>query len=124
MRSARRRLPHSPRLFTTIALAAAAGLFAALFLGMRIPALWAGLVAVNTVELLLCGYDKLIAGSSAVRVPERLLHIVALLGGSPALLVGMSLFRHKTRKTRFKLYLLAVLLVQAALVAWWIRAFR
>ncbi len=119
-----RRLSHSPRLFSFAALAFGATVFCVLFFGAHIHAVWAYLAAVNLVELLLAGYDKLVAGSNAVRVPERLLHIVALLGGSPALLAAMALFRHKTRKTSFKVFLVLVLVLQAAAVVGWMRWVR
>ncbi len=119
-----RRLAHSPKVFSFAALAVGATLFGLLVLRARWHALWAYLVAVNAVELLLCAYDKLIAGSRGVRVPERLLHIVALLGGSPALLAAMAFFRHKSRKMSFKVFLVVVLALQAAAVAGWMRWVR
>ena len=64
--------------------------------------LLAYLAAVNLVTLALYGYDKLIAGSRWPRVPESLLHGLALLGGSPAALAGQRLFRHKTVKAGFR----------------------
>jgi len=50
------------------------------------------------------------------RIPEAVLHVVALLGGSPGALIGQELFRHKTRKHAFRLVLLAIFLLQAGLI--------
>jgi uncharacterized membrane protein YsdA (DUF1294 family) len=81
-----------------------------------VPPLYAGLIGVNVITLLLYGYDKRQATVGGVRIPEVALHIVALLGGSPAALVGQELFRHKTRKPAFRLVLVGILLLQAGLI--------
>jgi len=74
-------------------------------------------IAVNLSALLLCGYDKSIAGrEDKERIPEAILLGIALLGGSAGLLVGMMKFRHKTAKASFQLMLAIVLLLQVAAV--------
>lgn len=78
-------------------------------------ALGAGLLSL--AALLLCVLDKARARKGARRVPERVLLLLALAGGSPGLLAGMLLTRHKTRKPAFLLPLGAILLAQATL-AW------
>ncbi len=79
----------------------------------------AGLVAVNITTFALYGYDKLAARRRWWRVPEALLHGWALLGGSPAALIGQQVFRHKTIKQRFRVVFWLVVAVQiAALLAW------
>ena len=75
------------------------------------------LVAASCAALVLCGYDKSIAASDALRVPEAVLLAAALLGGTPGLLIGMNLFRHKTLKARFQLQLAVILIIQIALVS-------
>jgi uncharacterized membrane protein YsdA (DUF1294 family) len=72
------------------------------------------LLGVNTSTFFLYGYDKLISGSTALRVPEKVLLMMAAFGGSPAALAGQVLFRHKTsvRKRNFRLRLAVILLVQ------------
>ena len=85
-----------------------------------IPAFYACLLGVNATTLLLYGYDKRQAIVGGYRVPESLLHGAALLGGSPAALVGQGLFRHKTRKRRFQAVFVAIVLLQvAAIYAYW-----
>ncbi|MDD5369486.1 MAG: DUF1294 domain-containing protein [Anaerolineaceae bacterium] len=62
----------------------------------------AWLVAINLVTLLTYGYDKAIAGSGKMRVPETVLLGLGLLGGTLAALAAMQLFRHKTIKRTFQ----------------------
>lgn len=50
--------------------------------------------------------------SGAWRVPELVFYGIAALGGSVALLVGMPLFRHKTKKGRFQFTIAAILIAQ------------
>lgn len=78
-------------------------------------AMWVG--AASLVAFTLCVVDKRRARRQRARVPERVLLGVALVGGTPGLLVGMAVARHKTRKVPFLLQLAIVVLVQAA-VAW------
>ena len=86
------------------------------WLWLRLDPLLAWLLAVNLVTFLTYGYDKSIAGSGRMRVPERALLLLALAGGSPAALLGMRLFHHKTSKESFKAKFWFVILVQAVLV--------
>ena len=76
--------------------------------------LYAGLISMNTVTVLLYGYDKRQAIVGGTRVPEAALHVAALLGGSPGAAVAQGLFRHKTRKLRFKMTFAAIVLLQIA----------
>lgn len=92
----------------------AAGYF---WLGLTVDPLYSWLAAVNLVTFLTYGYDKMIAGSSIMRVPEKVLLILALAGGTIGALLGMYIFRHKTSKQEFKNKFLLVLLIQAVLIA-------
>ncbi len=98
---------------------AAFGLAVALWrLGLA-PA-YAYLAGVNLMTLLLYGCDKRQAAVGGFRVPELVLHLGALAGGSPAALLGQGLFRHKTRKFRFQIVFAAIILLQMAAVgAYW-----
>lgn len=71
----------------------------------------------NAVAFLLYGYDKLRAGGAGDRVPERHLLAVAAMGGWPGALLGMLVFRHKTRKLSFLIKFALMFLVWAA-AAW------
>lgn len=62
--------------------------------------------------------DKLKAKRGAWRIPENTLIVAAALGGSIGALMGMYLFRHKTKHIKFTLGIPAILMVQIALVVW------
>ncbi len=94
----------------------------AVLLGVRwgMSALAAYLVAVNGATFALYAWDKAAARRQRRRVPERLLHAWALVGGTPAALVAQHLLRHKTIKRGFQTTFWVVAGLQAvALVAWW-----
>ncbi len=60
--------------------------------------------------------DKAAAQARRQRVPERLLHLLALLGGWPGALLAQRRLRHKLRKTAFRaVFWLTVLLNLAGL---------
>jgi uncharacterized membrane protein YsdA (DUF1294 family) len=81
-------------------------------------ALAAWLAAVNLVTLGYYGFDKSRSRRSGRRVPEKVLHGLALAGGSPGAYAAMRLFRHKTIKGRFRLVFWAIVVLQTALVVW------
>jgi len=78
--------------------------------------LMAYLCAINISVFVFFGYDKIISGSRQVRVPEKLTFLGALAGGSAGLLLGIRLFRHKTRKTSFQWVLALILVAQICLL--------
>ena len=62
-------------------------------------ALW--LLLWSVILFVTMGADKRRARRAAFRVPEKTLFLLALLGGAPGGLLGMELFRHKTRHWTF-----------------------
>lgn len=70
------------------------------------------LLAVNVLSLVLMAQDKSRARRGRRRIPERVLFLAAILGGSVGGIAGMYLFRHKTRHLRFALGLPVILLLQ------------
>ena len=80
-------------------------------------ALYLALAAVNLLDFVLMGVDKAKARRGAWRIPESTLLLFAILGGSVGGILGMLLFRHKTRHAAFALGLPLILLAQLAL-AW------
>ena len=73
------------------------------------------LVGVNFALFLVMGIDKLAAKRHRRRVPETSLLALAILGGSAGGILGMLLFRHKTKKPAFYLGYPAILLAELAL---------
>lgn len=82
--------------------------------------------AMSLAGLAAMGLDKSIARGNEDRVrrgkkprrriPERTLFLLAALGGSPGVLAGMYLFRHKTKHKSFVFGVPLILAVQIALV--------
>lgn len=66
------------------------------------------LLIINAAGLLLMLMDKGKAVRKSWRIPECFLLMTALLGGSLGSLLGMYLFRHKTKKPAFALSLPAM----------------
>ena len=59
------------------------------------------LIVVNISAVAVYGWDKLSAKQGRQRVPENLLLLLALLGGSVGAMAAMTFFRHKTRHLKF-----------------------
>jgi uncharacterized membrane protein YsdA (DUF1294 family) len=83
------------------------------------------LLVVNLVTFTYYGLDKVLARNFAWRIPEVVLHTLSAVGGSPAALLAMGLFRHKTIKSSFRILFWSIVVVQAALtiyivyLLWW-----
>jgi uncharacterized membrane protein YsdA (DUF1294 family) len=105
---------------TFLLLAAATGL--ALWYGLQWPFWLAWLVAINGVAFIAYRFDKWKAPRARGgrdRVPERVLHLLALAGGSLGALLGMNVPpRHKTSDRRFQIYFWLIVLAQAIVVIW------
>jgi uncharacterized membrane protein YsdA (DUF1294 family) len=72
-------------------------------------------VIINIVGFAIMGIDKRKAIKRAFRIPEATLFIVALIGGSVGSILGMQVFRHKTRHWYFVFGMPAILAIQIAL---------
>ena len=59
------------------------------------------LIVVNISAIAVYGWDKLSARQGWQRVPEKILLLLALLGGSVGAMAAMTFFRHKTRHLKF-----------------------
>ena len=57
--------------------------------------------AMSLVAFVFYGADKLKAKKGAWRVPEKVLLCLSFFGGAPGGILGMLLFRHKTRHWYF-----------------------
>lgn len=73
-------------------------------------------VIMNIVGFAIMGIDKRKAIKRTFRIPEATLFIVALIGGSIGSILGMQVFRHKTRHWYFVFGMPAILIVQIALL--------
>lgn len=90
------------------------------------PLHWAVIIylaVINLAAFFVYGLDKAKAGiTGARRISEKTLLIVALIGGSLGALIGMKIFRHKTKKLGFQAPLALILALQIFLV--WFLFFR
>ncbi|MCB9831345.1 MAG: DUF1294 domain-containing protein [Planctomycetes bacterium] len=79
---------------------------------------WLGawLLAANLSALMLWAFDKIQARRGGWRVPELALHLMSILGATPAAFIGMKFLRHKTMKMHFRIFYALLFLVQVALL--------
>lgn len=79
------------------------------------------LAAVNLLAFVLYGVDKLKAKKGAWRIPEATLLLVAFLGGSLGALLGMEVFRHKTKHAKFRILVPLFLILHIALAVYMVK---
>lgn len=73
------------------------------------------LAVMNLLAFSVFGVDKSKAKRGKWRVPERTLLVLAAFGGSAGAVLGMIIFRHKTRKRKFSVGVPLILAVQIGL---------
>jgi uncharacterized membrane protein YsdA (DUF1294 family) len=78
-------------------------------------------VVVSLVTFATYAFDKRRAARGGRRVPERTLHGLELAGGWPGALVAAATFRHKTRKTSYRLVRATIVLLHLVAWGWWIQ---
>jgi uncharacterized membrane protein YsdA (DUF1294 family) len=76
------------------------------------------LVIASAIAFILYGYDKAQAKSGGWRVPEKILHGWALVGGFPGGWAGRGIFRHKTQKGFFTFILVISTLLHLGVASW------
>ena len=78
-------------------------------------------VVMSLILFLVMGKDKALSKTHKRRVPEATLFILALLGGALGGVLGMQIFRHKTKHNKFVLGFPALMLLQwALLILFWL----
>jgi uncharacterized membrane protein YsdA (DUF1294 family) len=87
-------------LFGAIAIAVVAVLYPVLYnrTDWNPYAIW--ITAFTAATFTIYGLDTGLSVLSGIRAPEKLLHLLALLGGFPGGWLGMFVFRHKINRTR------------------------
>lgn len=101
--------------FGTVAAILVAAVFLVLNQSLGIAWYWKWLFAISVVTIVFYGYDKVSAKAGAGRVPEILLHLLALSGGFAGALLGMLLFRHKSN---YRAHPLFVPVIVAGALLW------
>ena len=74
------------------------------------------LILINLITFLAMYIDKKKAKKGKRRIPEKTLFILVGLGGGIGGILGMYLFRHKTKKTRFVIGFPAILIFEVLVV--------
>ncbi len=76
------------------------------------------LIFMNLLAFLLMGLDKSKARRNQWRIPEKTLFLSAILGGSIGAILGMQVFRHKTKHASFRIGMPCILIVQLGLAVY------
>lgn len=82
--------------------------------------MWSWLAAAvllwNALAFLTMGWDKRRARNHGWRVPEKTLFFMAFTLAGPGILLGMAVFRHKTKHLSFRLGVPAGIITNCALI--------
>tara|TARA_R110002111_G_scaffold133345_3_gene199188 strand:+ start:89 stop:355 length:267 start_codon:yes stop_codon:yes gene_type:complete len=84
------------------------------------PYLLAYFALINAATFLTYTYDKHAARRKSRRTPEKTLHLLALLGGSPAAFLAQQTLRHKTLKRPFQFIFWAIVVLQVVAVLYYL----
>lgn len=76
------------------------------------------LAVVNVATFVVYGWDKLCAIQRWWRVPEKILLLLALIGGSVGAMAAMAVFRHKTQHLKFRYGIPLLFVLQLAGLLW------
>lgn len=74
------------------------------------------IVVMSIWAFLAMGFDKRQAKKKALRIPEKNLWILAIIGGGIGAYFGMQVFRHKTRHTSFRVGFLMLALAYGIMI--------
>ena len=69
-------------------------------------------IVINGITFFSYGLDKMKSRGDGRRTPEKVLWLLTLLGGSPAALLAMHYFRHKTKKISFQAVVILIIALQ------------
>ena len=73
-------------------------------------------LAINLIAFFIFAIDKIKSTGSGRRISEKMLWLLALVGGSVGALIGMRVFRHKTKKLSFQTVLAIIIFVQVLII--------
>ena len=112
------------KFYLLLALILSAGIGIALWYFTPIHPLWIYLITLTLITFLFYGYDKYQAINRNNRIPEIVLHLLTLAGGTIGAIAGQLLFRHKTKKLSFRVVFIIIVVVQIGLIVWWYKRER
>jgi len=82
----------------------------------------AWLAIINGVAFVMYGVDKYKSMHHKWRIPENTLLLLALAGGSMGAMLGMQVFRHKTKHLKFKYGVPLIFLAQIVVFLYVLRS--
>lgn len=88
------------------------GVMGAASLYYRYQPLYSYIAGINLATFILMGTDKLQAQRNGLRAPESSILFGGLIGGILGVYAGIWVFRHKTQKAKFILYLVLITFLQ------------
>lgn len=80
---------------------------------------WLGII--NGIAFVMYGVDKYKSMHHKWRIPESTLLLLAIAGGSIGAMLGMQVFRHKTKHLKFKYGVPLILLAQIVVLLYVLR---
>ena len=78
-------------------------------------------VVLNLFAFFLMYYDKRQAKNHQVRIPEKMMVGLAVIGGSAGIWFGMKVFRHKTKHILFSFGIPLIISLQVAALLYFIQ---
>ena len=75
------------------------------------------LIFINIFSFMLMGIDKKKAQKGTWRISEKNLFLSAIVGGSIGAILGMQIFRHKTKHRKFTIGMPLILIIQIIIIA-------
>ena len=82
------------------------------------------ILSINIIGFLFMFIDKYKARKGYWRIPESTLFLITFLGGGIGTIIGMYLFRHKTKKLKFTIGFPTILLLEIVLIFYCIIKYR
>ena len=73
------------------------------------------IITINIISFLTYGFDKYAAIKNKQRIPEKVLILLSIVGGSIGSILGMIIFHHKTKKVKFITLNPLILIIQVIL---------
>ena len=80
------------------------------------------LVIVNILGFAVMYIDKQKAKKGSWRIKESTIFVITFLGGGVGTILGMYVFRHKTKKLKFTIGLPTILLTEIALAVYFLKS--
>ena len=78
------------------------------------------LIIINIVTFIIFGLDKYYAIKNKFRVSEATLFCLCLVGGSFLGFIGMKVFRHKIKKSYFKIGVPLIMIIESIVLIKWV----